>query len=120
MEFKRVIELKDKLKHLLKDKKVSKALLYRISETYSDFDNFRKELEKGEIKVHRIWMLLYYLKRFGERYEEAALELKEIENIYRDVVWTNIIWYDKKIKNKPEIIPVGVRWAELLTRGGEK
>jgi len=118
-EFDTVLKLKDMLYDLLHTKKVSRALLYRIFETYADFEEFKKELERGEMKVHRVWRLLYLLKRFGERHKNAVSELKDIENIYIDTVWNKINWDEKGIKNKPEIIPAAVKWAELLTRGGE-
>ena len=36
---------------------------------------------------------------------------------YVSVVWDSIKWEEKKVENKPEIIPIALRWAEFLTRG---
>jgi CRISPR-associated protein Csm1 len=116
-EFSKVLDLKKKIENVLVDKKVSRALLYRISETFGDFGQFRKEMERGSLATHRIWRLFYVISRFAKKHKNAEKELSEIREKYMDIVWKNINWKESKIENKPEIIPAAIRWAEFLTRG---
>ena len=108
--------LKEKIEGVLK-KKVSRALLYRISGVFADFDQFKKEIEKGNMATHRIWRLFYIISKFAKTYKIAEKELSEIRDEYVDVVWKSIKWEENKVENKPEIIPAALRWAEFLTRG---
>ena len=116
-EFDKVKTLKKTMVNVLTEKKVSRALLYRLSETYTDFNMFKMELNKGTLATHRIWRLFYIISRFAKKYEGAQKELLEIRDQYYDIIWKNIHWEEKTIRNKPEIIPVALRWAEFLTRG---
>ncbi len=116
-EFSRVKNLKEKIEETLVNKKVSRALLYRISEVFADFGQFKKEIEKGNVATHRIWRLFYIISRFARTHKDAEKELSEIRDEYMDVVWNSIKWEENKVKNKPEIIPAALRWAEFLTRG---
>jgi CRISPR-associated protein Csm1 len=116
-EFSKVMNLKEKIENVLVKKKVSRALLYKISETFGDFRQFKKEMEKGSLATHRIWRLFYVISRFAKRHESAEKELSEIREEYMDIVWRSRNWREGKIDNKPEIIPAAVRWAEFLTRG---
>lgn len=115
-EYKNIIELKSKIINALK-KNVPRTLLYRISETYSDFKNFKKEFEERRYSIHRKWILNYYLLKFQKKYKEAERELKNIEELYDKVIWNNINWNNNNITGNSMIIPVAVKWAELLTRG---
>ena len=115
-EFLRVKNLEEKIVGVLK-KKVSRALLYRISEVFADFDQFKKEIEKGNMATHRIWKLFYIISKFAKRHKNAERELSEIRDEYVDVVWKSIKWEENKVENKPEIMPVALRWAEFVTRG---
>lgn len=116
-EFQRIKTLKNILINALTEKKVSRALLYRLSETYADFNSFKMELNKGNIATHRIWRLFYIISRFAKKHKEAQKELSEIRDHYYNIIWENINWEEKTIRNKPEIIPVALKWAEFLTRG---
>ena len=115
-EFSRVKALKEKIVGVL-EKKVSRALLYRISGVFADFEQFKKEIEDGNMATHRIWRLFYIISKFAKTYSNAEKELSEIRDEYIDVVWKSIKWEEDKVKNKPEIIPAALRWAEFLTRG---
>jgi CRISPR-associated protein Csm1 len=116
-EFSRVMNLKEKIENVLVKKKVSRALLYRISEIFGDFRQFRKEMEKGNLATHRVWRLFYIISRSAKKHKDAERELTEIREEYMDIVWKNINWKEGEISNKPEIIPAAIRWAEFLTRG---
>lgn len=116
-EFSRVKNLKEKIEETLVKKKVSRALLYRVSEVFADFAQFKKEVERGNMATHRIWKLFYIISKFARTHKDAEKKLAEIRDEYVSVVWDSIKWEEKKVKNKPEIIPAALRWAEFLTRG---
>ena len=116
-EFSRVKKLKDLVIAALTEKKVSRALLFRISENFSDFERFKEELKNGSIATHRIWRFFYVISRFSRNYKDATEELNKIREDYIDIIQASTGNSESGPRIKPEIIPVAVRWAEFLTRG---
>ena len=112
-EFSRVKNLKEKIEKTLVKKKVSRALLYRVSEVFADFAQFKKGVERGNMATHRIWKLFYIISKFARTHKDAEKKLAEIRDEYVSVVWDSIKWEEKKVKNKPEIMPAALRWTSL-------
>ena len=95
--------IKDKIVECIKQKSVSRALLYSLMETIYVENELK---DKGKVPLWRVWKFFYVIKRFMERYKGAQRELLELEEYFRP-------W----LKNKPKSYgAAAIRWAEFMTR----
>lgn len=88
----------------LLNKNVARSLVSMLYSSWSD----KILAGEGRISMFRIWRLLYGLKRFKERYKGTAEELTDLEE--RIITDYNLSPY----------LDVAVRWAEYVTRKGER
>lgn len=96
-EFGKVYDLKRSIINLIRNQKVSNALIQTIYSGFAEFKNY----QKGEYPIHRVWRLIYSLSRLAKRHKVEE-KMKEIE---------------EKLVREDYNLEIGglyaARWAEL-------
>lgn len=99
-DFEEIEKMKEYIVTAVEDKKVSRALIYKLYEAFVDCKLYKEK----KISIFRVWRLIYNLNRLAKRHGNAASELKMIENSFIA---------DHFLKS---YVNVPIRWAEFLTR----
>ncbi|MDI6890218.1 MAG: type III-A CRISPR-associated protein Cas10/Csm1 [Thermodesulfovibrionales bacterium] len=96
-DFEKVYELKEAIIELVKNQKVSNALIQAIYSGFAEFEGFKR----GEYPINRVWRLIYSLSRLARRHRVE----NEMARIEKRLILSN---YNLEIGGL-----YAARWAEL-------